>query len=43
LKEGWHAHGTYTVNFAVSGLRKGNYYVQLSQGEKRQTEVLLVQ
>jgi hypothetical protein len=43
LKEGWHAHGTYTVNFAVSGLRKGNYYVQMSQGEKRQTEVLLVQ
>jgi hypothetical protein len=27
----------------VIGLRKGNYYVQLSQGEKRITEVLLVQ
>jgi hypothetical protein len=43
LKEGWHGHGTYTVNFDVRGLRKGNYYVQMSQGEKRQTEVLLVQ
>jgi len=43
LKEGWHAHGAYTVNFEVRGLRKGNYYVQLSQGEKRKTEVLLVQ
>jgi len=43
LKEGWHGHGTYTVNFDVRGLRKGNYYVQMSQGEKRLTEVLLVQ
>lgn len=34
LKEGWHGHGTYIVNFDVRGLRKGNYYVQMSQGEK---------
>lgn len=43
LKEGWHGHGTYVVDLDVVGLRKGNYYVQLSQGDKRITEVLLVQ
>lgn len=43
LKDEWHGHGTYVVDMDVIGLRKGNYYVQLSQGEKRITEVLLVQ
>ena len=43
LKDEWHGHGTYVVDMEVIGLRKGNYYVQLSQGEKRITEVLLVQ
>jgi hypothetical protein len=43
LKDEWHGHGTYVVDMDVFGLRKGNYYVQLSQGEKRITEVLLVQ
>jgi hypothetical protein len=43
LKDEWHGHGTYVVDFEVDGLRKGNYYIQLSQGEKRITEVLLVQ
>lgn len=43
LKDEWHGHGTYVADFNVVGLRKGNYYIQLSQGEKRITEVLLVQ
>jgi hypothetical protein len=43
LKDEWHGHGTYVVDFDVVGLRSGNYYVQLAQGEKRITEVLLVQ
>jgi len=43
LKDEWHGHGTYVAEFSVVGLRKGNYYIQLSQGEKRITEVLLVQ
>jgi uncharacterized protein (DUF1501 family) len=43
IKDEWHGHGTYVVDFEVDGLRPGNYYVQLSQGEKRITEVLLVQ
>ncbi len=43
LKDEWHGHGTYVVDFELIGLRKGNYYIQLSQGDKRITEVLLVQ
>ena len=43
LKDVWHGHGTYVVDLDVVGLRSGNYYVQLSQGDKRITEVLLVQ
>ena len=43
LKDDWHGHGTYVVDLDVVGLRSGNYYVQLSQGDKRITEVLLVQ
>ncbi len=39
---GWHSHGSYTIQIDTSQYGPGNYFVQLSQGEKRFTEVLLV-
>ena len=43
LKEGWHGNGTYVFDLDVVGLMSGNYYIQMAQGEKRITEVLMVQ
>jgi len=39
---GWHSHGSYTAQIDTSKYGSGNYFVQLSQGEKRFTEVLMV-
>lgn len=43
LIDKWHGSGDYSHEFSVRGLRPGNYFVQMAQGEKRITEVLLVQ
>ena len=42
-KEGWHSHGSYTVNVDLKGFQRGNYYIQMAQGEKRITAAFLIQ
>jgi uncharacterized protein (DUF1501 family) len=42
IASGKHGKGLQEVHFDVSGLKPGNYFYQLSQGNKRQTKVLVV-
>lgn len=42
IAKGHHTPGEHEVSFELSGLRPGNYYYQLSQGNKKDTKVLMV-
>ena len=43
LASGKHRGGNHDVQVDLSGLRPGNYYVQLEQGTQRITRMLFVQ